>query len=156
MQEVRKERRLMAFGVIIYEEEQDSFLEMSDEKAGIIVKNMIRAFKGIELEPVEGELKFYAKSLCQRVEADKNRAVESSINGKKGGAPKGNQNAKKNNLKQPTLVLDSTLGCFENKPNNNSNNNRNSNNNKKNTFANNCIRSDIDIVELEKKVIKNQ
>ena len=149
----------MAFGVIIYEREHESFLDMTDEEAGKIVKNMIRAFRGEEPEELKGFMGRYARSLCLRVIEDRDKAVEGSINGKKGGAPKGNQNAKKNNPKQPTLVLETTVPCLENKANNNNNNNINNNNNnktKKNNFTNNCIKSDIDFEELENKVVKNQ
>lgn len=89
----------MAYGVIIYEKEHEALLNMSDDNVGRVVKNMIRAFQGEEIElfedDPEGFKNAYVKSLCCRVGDDKDTAVNSKINGSKGGAPKGNRNAAK-------------------------------------------------------------
>jgi len=139
----------MAYGVIIYEEEHNSFLNMSDEDAGKILKNMIRVFQGNQPEKLEGFKQMYV---------DKRKADADYTNGKKGGAPIGNQNARKNK-KQPPVVFKTTPLCFENNPN--SNNNSNSNNNniktvyKPNQFTAGVLMQDYNFIELERKKVKN-
>lgn len=148
----------MAYGVIIYEEEHNSFLNMSDEEAGQIVKNMIRVFQGNQPEKLEGFKQMYSDSLCNRVAADKKKADDDYSNGKKGGAPKGNQNARKNK-KQPPVDLKTTPLCLENNPNSNSNNNYNSNNNKtlykSNQFTAGMLIQDYNFKELEERRVRN-
>ena len=148
----------MAYGVIIYEEEHNSFLNMSDEDAGKILKNMIRVFQGGQPEKLDGFKQMYSDSLCNRVAADKKKADEDYSNGKKGGAPRGNQNAKKNK-KQPPVDSKTTPLCLENNPNNNSNNNSNNNNKtlyKPNQFTAGMLVQKYDFKELEKRMVKNQ
>ena len=77
----------MAYGVIIHEEDHEEFLDMSDEEVGEIVKNMIRTFKGLPTMETEKNRR-YARALCSKVANDNSKG--------KGGAPKGNQNARKN------------------------------------------------------------
>ena len=98
----------MAYGVIIYEKEHEALLKMSDDNVGRIAKNMIRAFRGEKVEPFtddpEGFKNAYLESLCARVEGDKESADSAKKNGAKGGAPKGNQNAKKNKFTEGATV----------------------------------------------------
>lgn len=149
----------MAYGVIIYEEEHNSFLNMSDEDAGKILKNMIRVFQGNQPEKLEGFKQMYSDSLCNRVAVDKRKADADYTNGKKGGAPIGNQNARKNK-KQPPVDLKTTPLYFENNPNSNNNSNSNNNNNiktvyKPNQFTAGVLMQDYNFIELERKKVKN-
>ena len=138
----------MAYGVIIYESEHDSFLSLPPEDAGNIVQNMIRTFRGEEVNVLERE-NAYSISLCKRVSGDKDKVVEKVVAGSKGGAPKGNKNAsknKQNNQKQPTETSKTT---------NNNNYNNNKNLYKPNQFTSGVTIQAYDFAELEKKVIKN-
>lgn len=142
----------MAYGVIIYESEHDSFLSLPPEDVGNIVQNMIRTFRGEEVETLERE-NAYSISLCKRVNTDKDKVVERVTAGSKGGAPKGNKNAsknKQNNLKQPTETSKTT---------NNNNYNNNNNNNKTlykpNQFTAGMLVQKYDFKELEERKVKN-
>ena len=117
----------MAYGVIIYEDEHQNFLNLSPEDAGNVIQNMIRTFQGQETKELDGVLNCYSISLCNRVSADKKRANIARENGSKGGAPKGNQNAK-TSKKQPKSS--NRLNQKQPKTNYNYNSNYNSNNNK--------------------------
>jgi hypothetical protein len=142
----------MAYGVIVYESEHESFLSLPPEDVGNIVQNMIRTFRDEEVKTLAKE-NAYSISLCKRVSADKDKVVERVVAGSRGGAPKGNKNAsknKQNNQKQPTETSKTT--------NNNNYNNNNNNNNigfKPNAFTSGCPKSDIDFEEIERKLIKN-
>ena len=86
----------MAYGVIIYENQHDILMDMTPEEVGNVVQNMIRAFRGEEHKHLESE-NAYSLSMYQRVTEDKCKIPTKVIAGSKGGAPKGNQNAKKVN-----------------------------------------------------------
>lgn len=142
----------MAYGVIIYESEHDSFLSLSAEDVGNIVQNMIRTFREEDVKTLERE-NAYSISLCKRVSADKDKVVERVVAGSKGGAPKGNKNAsknKQNNLKQPTETSKTT-----NNNNYNNNNNINKTLYKPNQFTNGVVPQEYNFPLLEKKLIKN-
>ena len=146
----------MAYGVIVYESEHESLLSLPPEDVGNIIQNMIRTFKGEEVELLANKcVNAYSMSLCNRVNADKGKVVA----GSKGGAPKGNNNAsktsktttqnKQNNQKQPNETSKTT-----------SNNNYNYNNNnnigfKPNAFTSGCTNTDYDFEEIERNLIKN-
>jgi hypothetical protein len=142
----------MAYGVIIYESEHDSFLSLPAEDVGNIVQNMIRTFREEDVKTLERE-NAYSISLCKRVSADKDKVVERVVAGSKGGAPKGNKNAsknKQNNLKQPTETSKTT-----NNNNYNNNNNINKTLYKPNQFTNGVVPQEYNFPLLEKKLIKN-
>lgn len=125
----------MAYGVIIYEDEHDNFLTLSDEDAGRLIKNMIRTFKGEEVVSFGGIIDCYSSSLCKRVEKDKAKADRGKENGLKGGAPVGNTNAKKtteNNPKTTEKQPKNNLKTTEKQPKTNNNYNYNNNYNKNN------------------------
>ena len=150
----------MAYGVIVYESEHESLLSLPPEDVGNIIQNMIRTFRGEEVELLASKcVNAYSMSLCNRVNADKGKVVEKVVAGSKGGAPKGNSNAsktsktttqnKQNNQKQPDETSKTT-----------SNNNYNYNNNnnigfKPNAFTSGCTSTDYDFEELEKNLIRN-
>ena len=67
------------------------------------------AFDGKEPEMVGAEMAFMRQIMAQ---TDSNN--ERYMNGKKGGAPKGNKNASKKQPKQPVVESKTTYGCFKN------------------------------------------
>ena len=80
----------MAYGVIIHEEDHDEFLDMTDAEVGEIVKNMILTFRGLPTKEISVNNQRYGRVLCNKVISDNTKG--------KGGAPKGNQNARKRNM----------------------------------------------------------
>jgi hypothetical protein len=93
----------MAYGVIIYENQHDILMDMTPEQVGNVVQNMIRAFRGEEHKHLDSE-NAYSLSMYQRVSEDKGKIPDKVIAGSKGGAPKGNKNAKKNKFTEGVVV----------------------------------------------------
>lgn len=151
----------MAYGVIIYEQEHDNFMSMTPEKAGLILQNMIRTFRGEEAQPIDGDLNIFSVSICNRVATDNGKAISNYLNGLKGGAPKGNTNAAKNNRKttekqpkQPSKTTKTTHNSNNNSnsnSNNNSNNNSNSNNKLSYGTFDNVFLTDEEYIKLKDK-----
>lgn len=142
-------------GIILHEEYRDRMWKLSDEDLGKLVKNMFRIDAGEEPEPFGNEyLDFFSETVCGRVGRDIALSETKSRVGKLGGAPKGNQNAKKqaeNNQKTTKKQPKTT-------PNTNTNNQLPINNiyrKKTNSFVDGCTKSDIDFENLEIKVVKN-
>lgn len=140
------------YGVIIHPEDFDEILNvMSPEEAGHIIKNMIRAFKGDELEVFEERyLNLATNKLCGRVIREKHvsdlRAIAGANGGKKGGAPKGNQNATKNKAK-----TNQNQSKNKAKQSSNTNTNTNTNTNIKNIYG---VRENVLLTDEEhQKVI---
>lgn len=85
----------MKHGVIIHPEEMGELLNMKPEECGNIVHNMIRTFEGEEVVKFDDRyMDFVSSTLCGRVLRDKQLSEKQSRNGKHGGAPIGNGNAK--------------------------------------------------------------
>lgn len=93
-----------------------SFLEstefMTDEEYG----RFTRAILNYGLNDTASDFKGIEKSLFALIKPQIDANNERYINAKKGGAPRGNQNARKNknNQKQPEVDLETTIGCTEN------------------------------------------
>lgn len=66
------------------------------------------------LDGEEPELTGATLGMFRQIKALLDDNNERFVNGKKGGAPKGNKNASKNNEKQPLVELETTTGCNQN------------------------------------------
>ena len=142
------------YGFIIHPENMDDLLKLHPTEAGYIVQNMILTFKGEEPKKFDDRfLDYVSDDLCGRVKRDMELSEKQSRNGKKGGAPKGNTNAKTTQNNPNT-----TQKQAKTNPNTNTNTNTNINNIgfKPNAFTSGCTNSPIDFEELEKTLIKNQ
>lgn len=140
------------YGVIIHPDRFNQICSMTDEQRGKVVLNMIKTFKGEDITVFNDQFLDYAsEDLCGRVTRDKELSEKQSANGKKGGAPKGNRNAKTSENNPKTTQKQA-------KTNPNTNTNTNTNNNigfKPNQFTAGVSKSDIDFEELEKQLRKN-
>ena len=88
-------------GIILHEEYRDRMRKLSDENLGKLVKNMFCIDAGEEPTPFGDEyLDFFSETVCGRLKRDTEVLEAKSRAGKKGGAPKGNQNATKTTEKQ--------------------------------------------------------
>lgn len=95
---------------------------------------------------IDGTAKAIFTLIKPNIDAATQRYAASVENGKKGGAPKGNQNAKKqpkNNLKQPNNNLTET----QEKPNNNLNDNVNDNDNVNVNKDDNCSSAENSVIQ---------
>lgn len=114
-------------GYIFYHSFWDAFCLLSDEDFGKIARAMSRyVFEG-EIPLLEGMLKGYFDLIRPQLDAN----IERALNSKKGGAPKGNQNAKKNKTeKQPSVESENNHRLnFETTQNKNKKENKNKNEN---------------------------
>lgn len=90
------------------------FKELSDEDAGKLIKGIYKYVDNGDSE-LDGYLKLLFIPIKQVIDANedsyKKRCERNKVNGSKGGAPKGNQNAKKdkNNRKQPKTTENNML-----------------------------------------------
>ncbi len=88
-------------GVVFYESYYEAVRDLRDaDRLSMYDAILDFGFKGVvaDLPP---HLKPLLILIMPNVSASKRRREASIANGKMGGAPKGNQNARKNNLKQP-------------------------------------------------------
>lgn len=83
-------------GFIIHPEVMDELLSMKPEECGQIIHNMIRTFWGEETKKFDDRyMDFVSSTLCGRVDRELKLYEKKSKAGQMGGAPIGNQNAKK-------------------------------------------------------------
>lgn len=142
------------YGIIIHPKDFDDLLGMSDEECGQITKNLVNTFLGKEIRSLDDRyLIRVSKEMCDRVLWDKGRTDQQRENGSKGGAPKGNQNARKTTEKQPKNNPKTTEE--QAKTNLNSNSNSNSNYYKRKNQFTDIVTRDVDFEKLEKQLIKN-
>lgn len=91
-------------GFIVYHSYRECFEDLSDEEVGILFKAMLSYSETGEMPEMPKPLKVAFRFIKQQMDANKEKYIEKcnkrSEAGAKGGAPKGNQNAKKNNQKQ--------------------------------------------------------
>ena len=75
------------YGMITHSEDFDEILNrMTNEEAGILYKNMVRAFLGEEVEHSEDRyLDVMISKLCGRVEREREISLKRSISGAVGG-----------------------------------------------------------------------
>lgn len=87
--------------ILVHEEDYPRLLEMSKEEAGLVLQNLIRTLYG---EPVEiiGDkyADYFSEQACNKMMRFYEKKEPKSKAGKMGGAPIGNQNARKNKQKQ--------------------------------------------------------
>ena len=91
-------------GFVVYHSYRECFEDLSDEEVGILFKAMLSYSETGEMPEMPKTLKIAFRFIKQQMDANKEKYIEKcnkrSEAGAKGGAPKGNQNAKKNNQKQ--------------------------------------------------------
>ena len=87
------------YGVIVHRDDFEDFLvNMNDQEAGAILKNMLNTFLGEDAKVTafgERYMDSTSKKLCARVIYDKEKSEQNSANGAKGGGQIGNSNAKR-------------------------------------------------------------
>jgi hypothetical protein len=103
------------------------FNELSDKQAGVLIKAVFEyiATGGIPAGLNDGEIKMALKFICQDIESFnqsyQNRCETNRRNGGMGGAPRGNQNAKKKEVAEAekTTETTETTEWLKNNPNDN-------------------------------------
>lgn len=117
----------MKHGIIIHPEEMGELLNMKPEECGNIVHNMIRTFEGEEVVKFDDRyMDFVSSTMCGRVLRDKQLSEKQSRNGRQGGAPIGNENAK-TSQKQAKNNPKTTQKQAKTTPNTKTNTNTNTN-----------------------------
>jgi hypothetical protein len=100
------------------------FNELSDKQAGVLIKAVFDyiATGGIPAGLNDGEIKMALRFICRDIESFnqsyQNRCETNRRNGEKGGAPKGNQNAKKKEVAEVEKTTETTE-WLKNNPNDN-------------------------------------
>ena len=79
----------------------DSWVDMTDEEMGMLFRNFIAYSKGEELNLENRFVKSSWLSVVKQIDRMNNKYFKDVENGKKGGAPIGNTNAKKRITEQP-------------------------------------------------------
>ena len=87
----------MTHGIILHEEYRERMKKFSPERLGTLVQNMFLVDDGEEplSFPDDEALDVLSEVVCARLKRDIAQSDRQRRNGSKGGAPKGNQNAKK-------------------------------------------------------------
>lgn len=93
----------MNHGIILHEEYRERMKKFSPERLGLLVQNMFRVDDGEEplSFPDDEALDILSEIVCGRVKRDIENAERQRTNGSKGGAPIGNQNARKTTKNNP-------------------------------------------------------
>ena len=93
----------MSHGIILHEEYRERMKKFSPERLGKLVQNMFRVDDGEEplTFPDDEALDVLSEVVCARLQRDIKNSDKQSRNGSKGGAPKGNQNARKQSEEKP-------------------------------------------------------
>ena len=91
----------MNHGIILHEEYRERMKKFSPERLGKLVHNMFLVDDGLEPEtfPDDEALDVLSEVVCARLKRDIELSDRQRAKAVKGGAPVGNQNAKKNNPK---------------------------------------------------------
>jgi hypothetical protein len=105
------------------------FNGLSDRQAGVLIKAVFEyiATGGIPAGLNDGEIKMALKFICQDIESFsksyQDRCETNRRNGEKGGAPKGNQNAKRKDVTENEKTTETTEKTerLKNNPNDNDN-----------------------------------
>lgn len=100
----------MNHGIILHEEYRERMKKFSPERLGLLVQNLFRVDDGEEplSFPDDEALDVLSEVLVSRFQRDVAMLEKQRANGMKGGAPVGNQNAKKTTQKQPKNNPNST------------------------------------------------
>ena len=93
----------MNHGIILHEEYRERMKKFSPERLGLLIQNLFRVDDGEEplSFPDDEALDVLSEVLISRYQRDVAMLEKQRANGMKGGAPVGNQNAKKTTQKQP-------------------------------------------------------
>lgn len=87
--------------ILVHEEDYPRLLRMKKEHAGLVLQNLIRTLNGEPVEIIGDEyIDFFSEQACQKMMRFYETRESKSQAGKQGGAPVGNQNARKNKQKQ--------------------------------------------------------
>jgi hypothetical protein len=93
----------MTHGIILHEEYRERMKKLSPERLGKLVRNMFLVDDGEE--PIsftdDEALDVLSEVVCGRLQRDIAKSDRQRENGSKGGAPKGNQNARKQTEDKP-------------------------------------------------------
>lgn len=101
---------------IFYGSYYDAICDLPDEEQGRMYKFIVDyAMTGIEPKIISGQLKSYFKLIKPNIDA----GIRRYENGLKGGAPMGNQNARKNDLETSKNQSKNNQNSTENQPKNN-------------------------------------
>jgi len=110
---------------VLFTKYERIFTDMSDRQAGVLIKAIFHyvatgeTMDGLNDVEVKTAFKFVKLDLDYNSKKYIDTCNQNAINGKKGGAPKGNSNARKQ-PKQPTACLTTeTTDRLKNKPNDN-------------------------------------
>ena len=100
----------MNHGIILHEEYRERMKKFSPERLGLLIQNLFRVDDGEEplSFPDDEALDVLSEVLVSRFQRDVAMLEKQRANGMKGGAPVGNQNAKKTTQKQPKNNPNST------------------------------------------------
>ena len=93
----------MNHGIILHEEYRERMKKFSPERLGLLIQNLFKVDDGEEplSFPDDEALDVLSEVLISRYRRDVAMLEKQRANGMKGGAPVGNQNAKKTTQKQP-------------------------------------------------------
>ena len=109
--------------ITIHEEDYPRLSRMKKEDAGLVLQNMIRTLNGEPVEIIGNDyIDFFSEQACQKMMRFIELSERQAINGKKGGAPIGN-----NNRKQAKNNPETTQKQAKTTPNTNTNTNTNIN-----------------------------
>lgn len=109
--------------ITIHEEDYARLLKMKKEDAGLVLQNMIRTLNGEPVEIIDNDyIDFFSEQACHKMMRFIELSERQAINGKKGGAPIGN-----NNRKQAKNNPETTQKQAKTTPNTNTNTNTNIN-----------------------------
>lgn len=136
----------------------EALMGMSDDNLGALLRSLLEYATTSEMTPIsDPTVKALSNIMVKHIDRDEAFKQKQSENGKKGGAPFGNGNAKKqpktsqnnpettqNNPKQTPILSYPIL----------SNNNK-ARSGKKNQFVDDCPKSEIDFDEIERTKVKN-
>ena len=138
----------------------EALLGMSNENLGMLVRSLLQYSMDEETTPIsDPTVKTLNTIMVKHIDRDEAYRSKQSENGKKGGAPFGNANAKKqpktsennpkttqNNPKQTPILSYPILS---------NNNNMSRPSGKRNQFVDDCPKSDIDFEAIERSKVKN-
>ena len=79
----------------LYLDMQETFDDLTDEEAGLVIKSLLAYCNGLDVQPLTGGAKIVFGLLRRQFERDsesyENKRLKLSENGKKGGRPKANE-----------------------------------------------------------------
>ena len=102
--------------ILVHEEDYPRLLKMKKEHAGLVLQNLIRTLDGEPVEIIGDDyIDFFSEQACQKMMRFYETREAKSQAGKQGGAPVGNQNARKNKQKQAENNQDTSRKQAENK-----------------------------------------